>query len=248
MTKPKRKVDCNIEAKEPVSKVAKTDATIYQNHTKTSMQNMKKAELLQYCKELEDINNKLEDKIDVLVKEKEDNIDTIDRLEETVKVLELKNSVLQQDEEKFKYTCSDCDYESDCVHCFSDHDHDPEEANEREIKNFNCYYCDEIFPSKATVMRHTKISHMDKAQHCLNFLEGSCRYSENCWFLHDDDFKKSEPTFTCKYCDERFKTKTQLMHHKKTNHIEKVVRCTNENENCKYGSENCWFLHNKKIE
>ena len=64
MTKPKRKVDCNLEAKEPVSKVAKTDATIYQNHTKTSMQNMKKAELLQYCKELEDINNKLQDKID----------------------------------------------------------------------------------------------------------------------------------------------------------------------------------------
>ena len=85
---------------------------------------------------------------------------------------------------------------------------------------------------------------MDKAQHCNHFVEGSCSFNESRWFLNADNFNKTEPTFTCKYCDERFRTKTKLMHHKKTNHTEKVSRCSNKNESCKY----CWFLHKKNIE
>ena len=136
------------------------------------------------------------------------------------------------------------------VHCFSDHDHNPEEANDYETQgpSFNCYYCNEIFPNKSNVMAHTKIAHTDKAKHCLNFLEGTCSYSDECWFLHGNTFKESNPKFNCKYCDKTFRTKTQLMHPKKQHHIEKVSMCTNEKTTCKYGSEKCWFIHTGDIE
>ena len=235
MTKPKRKVDFHLEAKEPENKILKTeDDTL--NKKKVSLQNMKKADLVSYCKELEDLKNKLEIEKNTLIEEN--------------KILELRNKALQQSEEKFTYSCGDCDYESDCVHCFSDHDHEPEDSNDEVIRdsNFNCYYCDEIFPTKATVMTHTKISHVDKAKHCLNFLEGTCSYNDNCWFLHDQKVRESDPGFNCNYCDRRFKTKIQLMRHKKQDHIQNVARCSNENKNCKFGFENCWFLHTENIE
>ena len=49
MTKPKRKLDFHLEAKEPENKILKTeDDTL--NKKKVSLQNMKKADLLNYCK------------------------------------------------------------------------------------------------------------------------------------------------------------------------------------------------------
>ena len=38
------------------------------------------------------------------------------------------------------------------------------------------------------------------------------------------------------------------MRHKKQDHIQNVARCSNENENCKFGFGNCWFLHTENIE
>ena len=211
---------------------------------------MKKPDLLKYCKQLENINEKLQNENSKLVKMIEDNKDTIKNLGKSVKVLELKNQVLNQQEEKFRYTCAECDYESDCVHCFSDHYHDQEYAKEEDAQdsNFNCYYCDEVFPTKAAVMIHTKHSHTDKAKHCLNFLSGTCSYNDMCWFLHDEKLRESDPTFKCNYCEENFRTKMQLMNHKKQSHTDKVSKCSNENKNCKYGSEKCWFLHTEYIE
>ena len=250
MTKPKRKVECNMKEIEPHNKVLKTTEDDTPNKQKVSLQNMKKSDLLNYCKELEDIISKLQDEKATLIKEKQDNFCSINSLKESIRILELKNKVLEQDQENFKYTCGDCDYESNCVHCFSDHEHDPEDAIEQgtQVANFNCYYCEEVFSSKANVMKHTKLSHVDKANHCLNFLEGTCSYGDRCWFLHDNTLKESDPTFKCNYCESVFKTKTQLMQHKKRNHIEKVSRCSNENQGCRYNSENCWFLHTKTIE
>ena len=248
MTKPKRKVDINTEAKEPMNKVAKTEEYNPQMKQNISLHNMKKPDLLQHCKSLEEIILKLTNENNILIKEKVDNVDAINRLQESVKVLELRNKRLQE-EENFKYTCGECDYMSDCVHCFSDHDHDQEDADDQEIQdsNFSCYYCDEIFPTKPLVMRHTKIAHIDKANHCLNFLQGTCSYDNRCWFLHDETLKESDPTITCNYCTENFRTKTQLMHHKKHHHIDKVSKCNNEKTNCKYGYEKCWFLHTEDI-
>ena len=248
MAKTKRSIDSNMEAKEPLNKVAKTEKNIL-NTGNISPQNMKKPDLLKYCLELEEIINKLQTENRTLVKEKEEGIDAMKGLEESVKILNMKNKALQQ-EEKFTYDCTDCDYESDCVHCFSDHDHDQHDEDEEEtdVPNFHCYYCDETFSSKMNVMNHTKLYHVAQAKHCINFLEGTCRYDDRCWFLHDEKVKQSNPKFNCNYCDSSFRLKSQLMLHKKIIHIDKVSKCSNEDKCCKFGSDKCWFIHKENIE
>ena len=241
MVKTKRNNDSLIGAKEPLSKFPKTEIC---------PENMKKPDLLKYCKQLENINEKLQNENSKIAKMIEDNKDTIKNLEESVKVLELKNRVLSQQEEKFRYTCAECDYESECVHCFSDHDHDQHDEDEEEtdIPNFHCYYCDETFSSKMNVMNHTKLYHVAQSKHCINSLEGTCRYDDRCWFLHDEKVKQSNPKFNCNYCDSSFRLKSQLMLHKKIIHIDKVSKCSNEDKCCKFGSDKCWFIHKENIE
>ena len=72
-------------------------------------------------------------------------------------------------------------------------------------------------------MKHTKLSHVDKANHCLNFLEGTCSYGDRCWFLHDNTLKESDPTFKCNYCESVFKTKTQVMQHSRPISVETPI-------------------------
>ena len=228
MTKSKRKVNINQGVTEPLSKVPKTDEAVVQDNLKFPLENMTKSVLLKFCKEL---------------KLKYDNLVDQNR------ILTMKNKALEEQEDNFKYCCSECDFESNCVHCFGDHDHDePENEQESQSTKFTCYYCEDTFQTKADVMKHTKLIHLDKVSHCLNFLEGTCSFSDRCWFLHDENMRKSEPIFDCKFCESRFKTKSQLMKHKKLCHIDSVSKCSNYDKKCKYGSEKCWFLHKEDIE
>ena len=60
-------------------------------------------------------------------------------LKESVKVVIMKNELLKKEDEIFEYKCNDCDYESNCVHCFTDHvhfftDHDHELEQKYENK------------------------------------------------------------------------------------------------------------------
>ena len=226
MVKQKRKMETHQATAEPLDKAAKVEE-VNALDNQIVLEKLKKPDLIKYCKELE-------------VKCKD--------LQESLNILELKNKALQQQEEKFKYCCSDCDFESDCVHCFADHDHETEVENELLLEEtiFNCYYCDETFKSKAFVMKHTKESHVDRVMHCLNFLDGNCSFNDRCWFIHDEKMKDSEPTFTCNFCDLKFKTKSKLMNHKKCVHANSVLKCLND-QNCKYGYEKCWFLHTENI-
>ena len=247
MVKQKRKVNIEQEVTEPLSKVSKTDEVILPDNHKTSLQNMKKPDLLKYCKELEMKCDALQDQIRILGKEKEGDKKTIDQLKESLDILEMQNKLLKEQDENFEYHCSDCDFESNCVHCFSDHDHEEENDKVSQTNNFTCYFCEDTFKTQNCVMSHTKLSHSDKVSHCIYFLEGTCRFGDRCWFLHDEKFKECEPTFTCNLCDSAFKTKSKLMNHKKLLHINSVSKCSNDDKNCKYGSEKCWFLHSENV-
>ena len=227
MAKSKRKVNINQEDIEPECKFPKTDEAVVLDNLKIPLENLKKPDLLKYCKELELKCCNLEDQN---------------------RILEMKYKVLEEKEDNFKYHCGECDYNSDCVHCFADHDHETEKEEEIQATDFNCYYCQETFKTRPCVMKHTKLIHVNKVRHCLNFLEGTCSFSDRCWFLHDEHFKESEPTFNCNLCDSKFKTKSQLMKHKKHFHINSVLRCSNFDRNCKFGPEKCWFLHKEDIE
>ena len=88
--------------------------------------------------------------------------------------------------------------------------------------------------------------------HCVcvsvyEYLENICLYGDNCWFLHSETFKYSEPTFKCNFCYQNFLTKFFFKVHDKKLHINLVSICKNEEE-CRFGSKKCWVLHKEDLE
>ena len=86
------------------------------------------------------------------------------------------------------------------------------------------------------------------------YLCGDCDFIADC--MHDfndhthspEDFEDDEDTlFTCNFCDESFKTLSEVMKHKKSLHTSSVQHCKQYLENdCFYG-KSCWFLHSESL-
>ena len=204
----------------------------------------------------------LEKKNISLEKDNMTHIEAIHLLEETVKILETRanqsnvdkiskeiqtDTLKIEDANKSIYLCSDCDYIADCVHDFNDHTHSPEAEDEVEVNSyFDCKFCDESFETLPEVMKHKKAIHSSSVQHCKQFLENICYFGNNCWFLHSESLRSSEPSYTCNFCEEKFRTENYLREHMKLFHIQYVQRCKNENE-CRFGQSKCWFAHQKNI-
>ena len=169
-------------------------------------------------------------------KEKITHIEAIHLLEETVNVLEKKNNrnngVYKQTKEsqtdtfemknsnKEIYLCGDCDYVADCMHDFNDHTHTPDQEDVENSSLFTCKFCDERFETLSEVMTHNRLMHTSNVQHCKQFLENSCFYGDNCWFIHSETFRNSDPTFDCNHCELKFRSQNVLREHTKSLHTQ----------------------------
>ena len=74
-----------------------------------------------------------------------------------------------------------------------------------------------------------------------------CLYGDKCWFLHSETFLESEPSFKCKFCEEKCLTEIALRQHMKKLYMQSISKFKNEVE-CKFGRKKCWFLHQEDIE
>ena len=212
-----------------------------------------------------------------LLQNQKKHLEAIGLLEETVNVLEAKlnkpkitTPAETQTEEIDFMRCEDCDYPAQdicdlgahifqfhvskdleeptkCVHDFNNHTHSSDDMESEENSLCYCRFCDKSFETLAEVMKHNKLTHTNNVQHCSNFLENICLYGDNCWFLHIESERISEPSFKCKFCEKKFKTNNSLREHTKTSHIQLVAKCKNENE-CKFDPRKCWFVHKQDIE
>ena len=70
------------------------------------------------------------------------------------------------------------------MHEFNEHTHSQDDLEIEENSQVDCRSCDESFGTLEEVMQHDKIKHTSNVQDWVNFLEKSCLYGENCWFLH----------------------------------------------------------------
>ena len=152
---------------------------------------------------------------------------------------EMKNS------NKEIYLCGDCDYVAECMHDFDDHTHTPHQEENSSL--FTCKFCDERFETLSEVMTHNRLMHTSNVQHCKQFLENSCFYGDNCWFIHSEAFRNSDPTFDCNHCELKFRSQNILRVHIKLLHTKFVFNCKNE-DICKFGPKKCWFAHKEDIE
>ena len=214
------------------------------------------------CNSLEIKILELEKKNKTLEEENRTDKEAIDLLEETVKILEIKANLSRIDKKTIEvqtdfpklnrsttqtYLCGDCDFAAECIHDFDEHTHSPDDFANLEPSLFTCRFCDESFETLSEVMKHNKTIHTSRVQHCKQFLENACFYGDNCWYIHSESFRKSEPSFKCNFCQEKFRTENILREHMKLQHIQFVSKCKNEID-CRFGPKKCWFIHKEDIE
>ena len=70
-----------------------------------------------------------------------------------------------------------------------------------------------------------------------------CKFSEKCWWKHEAMEETS--SIECFFCDKTFRTKNEVMMHRKDKHVKIVKLCTKlQNQNCSKTEATCWFKHN----
>ena len=122
----------------------------------------------------------------------------------------------------------------------------PKQNPENELK---CDNCDRTFVKNSDLKYHMKYMHEKLVQPCKFYAKGTCHFSEeSCWYSHKSDNIFDCATtnyFKCKYCDDSFGVKYELMMHRKLKHDTNVANCREyQRGQCKY-EKYCWFKHNK---
>ena len=95
-------------------------------------------------------------------------------------------------------------------------------------------------------MNHRKQKHLFAVAACQNNLNNKCRWSsEVCWWKHES--KDSNAETPCFNCQKTFKTKGEMMLHRKKDHKSTVKMCSNfQQSRCRWSTSFCWFLHEEE--
>ena len=150
------------------------------------------------------------------------------------------------------FNCNECDFEASCKlelewHMNANHGWpSPQDEEEDYDKKFICNMCGEILDTKGSLMNHRKDMHIEEVKLCSFFAQGSCDFQDDmCWYIHDKK-RAAQQEFKCSFCEEKFKTKFLIMHHKKEYHRESVLPCRDFIKgSCRFESERCWFKHER---
>ena len=86
---------------------------------------------------------------------------------------------------------------------------------------------------------------MGEQLHRRKFVMDDCPFSPDaCWWDHSDKKSNDSVSINCFICGSSFKTKNEMMNHRKSNHLKVVKPCEKFNQNiCQFKSDSCWYLH-----
>lgn len=106
-------------------------------------------------------------------------------------------------------------------------------------------YCGRHFIKREKFMKHRKSEHPGTVAGCRNYAIGKCDFSaESCWWRHAKEQEKNSENSDCYICNKAFKSRAEMMMHRKKNHPNVVRKCemflTNS---CRYREGSCWFVH-----
>ena len=129
-------------------------------------------------------------------------------------------------------------------------------VSQKECKGVGNKQCGKSFKSYNDLMDHRRDDHNSGNKVCRYFKEGNCQFKNNdkekCWYLHQDVINTSNDTdennaFNCKSCEKKFKSRYEVMNHRKEYHEDEVPPCKDfvEGRNCL--RHRYWFIHKKNI-
>ena len=155
--------------------------------------------------------------------------------------IQIKSTQTELLDEDFTFPCQLCIYNADNeldLRIHMDYAHDFDDGIFSKI---TCNICEKKFQSKHRLMCHIRSKHDGSLPNCKNFQEGTCKFTDaSCWFPH----KMNETVlFKCRYCDETYHSKSEIMKHQKNIHEEKIQICKMHLKNSCRFRHNCWYLH-----
>ena len=192
--------------------------------TEPAMKALKKNDIIIQFQALQKKYDALERQNAIFLQEKNNHVESIHLLEETVKILEIKSSRVEikdkdvveksaetQTEDVDMMRCDECDYPAQDICDLGAHIyeiHGPESFEEV----ITCHHCKEKFKTKDSLMVHRKKVHTERVSVCSNFRDGTCYFkTDKCWFIHT----KPSVMFKCTCCGKEFPIKSDLMKHRK---------------------------------
>ena len=193
--------------------------------------------------ELQVENEKLREKLAVLEKGGTRSIATVEQECQT-----------KPDSKYVEISCTECIFIASCEDELNYHMGD--EHNKDFISYFEtdypCSVCDRWCRSQKDLNHHMKIYHGKRVKFCSIECKPCDRIigkDENERERKDSmdmsiEVQESKHTYTCSICKENFKSKSELMKHRKKEHLEKVKICWNfESSKCQFAEDMCWFRH-----
>ena len=195
-----------------------------------------KADLVQELKAVKLLNEALE-------KEIKENMDTISILKEKLikqKPVDIIHSGCQTDDADLLF-CEECEFPAETL--FELGEHTGEFHTGLRIP---CDFCDDIYLTKKELKHHEEEVHTNQQSKGTN-TEGNVG-SPNFSVKQSQSSRdlRYSGMFKCKFCDEKFLKRKELMKHNKEEHKETLPNCWHfEDGACKY-EDDCWFQHKKR--
>ena len=148
-----------------------------------------------------------------------------------------------------EFNCMQCDYQGHTMFQLQKHikiKHENKGEEEEIAGQIRCRICAEVFEEKANLMIHRKIKHASLVAQCKNYEEGKCTFtSKSCYWIHEPKVSRSDNCH-CYVCGKSFKTKSEMMGHRKQYHANVVRLCSKFTEGkCPFQDEFCWFIHSQ---
>ena len=147
------------------------------------------------------------------------------------------------------FSCDICKFNCQSKQELKNHQEMHSEGKTSE-RSLNCHLCGNIFSTKTELMNHRRDQHRNSLKLCRYFASGNCHFDDNlCWYKHQTHQPKNSEV-KCSFCDNVFKTKSDLRNHLRENHApESSTQCIDfKNGSCKMSTEDCWFQHNENEE
>ena len=206
----------------------------------------------------------LQEKHDALLNENKNNLELIDELKQKVATLEKAKFTEKSSKTEdcqtvsdldcdIEIPCKDCVYNASCEeelrwHMTSEHNWGEPDCESQ----YSCRICGRKFTTKGELMSHRKEIHTTTIKICRYFVQGKCAFNDDvCWYSHNkieqnkaSEFPQTLKEFTCSFCDNKFKRKTEFMEHRKSMHADHISECRdNKNGWCRFSDEDCWYNH-----
>ena len=152
------------------------------------------------------------------------------------------------------YDCDKCDHQVTSEILLNKHMKAKHSSDLKECKGVGSNKCGKNFQSYNDLMEHRRDEHNSGNKVCRYFKDGTCYFMNEekggCWYLHTNEkihLNQTQNEFDCKSCNKIFKSKSEVMNHRKEKHEDEVPLCNDIKDGKVCSRRRCWFSHRKAL-